>query len=74
MKKLQPIDKINMATIGNIVPQCHFHVVGRTVQDTYWPDPVWGKGQRDPFERTSLQKHITQWRLLLNVQDMSEEQ
>ena len=35
-------DKINFASIGNIVPQLHLHVVGRRPDDPCWPAPVWG--------------------------------
>ncbi len=35
-------DKINVAAIGNLVPQCHLHVVGRRRDDPCWPRPVWG--------------------------------
>ncbi|VAW73676.1 hypothetical protein MNBD_GAMMA12-2553 [hydrothermal vent metagenome] len=35
-------DKINVATIGNIVSQLHIHVVGRQFQDSVWPAVVWG--------------------------------
>lgn len=34
--------KINFAAIGNLVPQCHLHVVGRRPDDPCWPRPVWG--------------------------------
>lgn len=34
--------KINFAAIGNIVPQLHLHVVGRSADDPCWPAPVWG--------------------------------
>ena len=36
-------DKINVATIGNVVSQLHIHVIGRRHDDAYWPDVVWGK-------------------------------
>lgn len=36
-------DKINIATIGNIVPQLHIHIIGRFVSDLWWPEPIWGK-------------------------------
>lgn len=36
-------DKINVAMIGNVVPQMHIHVIGRRRDDAYWPDVVWGK-------------------------------
>ncbi len=35
-------DKINVAAIGNVVPQLHLHVIGRSRQDPCWPRPVWG--------------------------------
>ena len=34
--------KINVAWIGNLVPQLHVHVVGRRPDDPCWPKPVWG--------------------------------
>jgi len=36
-------DKINVATLGNVVAQLHVHVIGRYHNDPYWPDPVWGQ-------------------------------
>ena len=35
-------EKINVASIGNIVDQLHWHVVGRRSDDCCWPAPVWG--------------------------------
>jgi diadenosine tetraphosphate (Ap4A) HIT family hydrolase len=34
--------KVNFASIGNVVPQLHLHVVGRRPDDPCWPAPVWG--------------------------------
>ena len=34
--------KINFAGIGNVVPQMHLHVIGRSPADPLWPAPVWG--------------------------------
>jgi diadenosine tetraphosphate (Ap4A) HIT family hydrolase len=36
------VSRINFAQIGNIVPQLHLHVVGRSEGDACWPAPVWG--------------------------------
>ncbi|MFI8481500.1 HIT domain-containing protein [Pseudomonas sp. NPDC078700] len=36
-------DKINIATLGNMVSQLHMHVVVRHTSDVAWPAPVWGK-------------------------------
>lgn len=35
-------DKLNVATIGNVVKQMHIHVIGRFENDSVWPAPVWG--------------------------------
>ena len=37
-------DKTNVATLGNVVPQMHVHVVARFRSDPAWPDPVWCHG------------------------------
>ena len=37
--------KVNLAALGNQVPQMHLHIIGRRVGDACWPDPVWGKLQ-----------------------------
>lgn len=42
MQSLFSPDKLNIATIGNIVPQLHMHHVARTSDDIAWPSPVWG--------------------------------
>lgn len=34
--------RVNVAWIGNLVPQLHVHVVGRRLGDPCWPLPVWG--------------------------------
>ncbi|WP_295457282.1 HIT domain-containing protein [uncultured Thiodictyon sp.] len=34
--------KVNVAWIGNVVPQLHVHVIGRDPADACWPKPVWG--------------------------------
>lgn len=38
-----PVDKINVAALGNVTAQLHVHVVGRRRDDPLWPDPVWGR-------------------------------
>ncbi len=43
LKTLYKADKINIAAIGNLVPQFHVHHVVRYHTDKAWPAPVWGK-------------------------------
>jgi len=51
----RPIDKLNVAAIGNVTAQLHVHVVGRRRDDGLWPDPVWGKAGAVRCERESLE-------------------
>lgn len=42
-------DKINIGSLGNIVPQLHVHIVLRRPGDPAWPGPVWGHSPREPM-------------------------
>ena len=43
-------DKINIATLGNMVPQLHIHHIARYKSDPAWPAPVWGKVSSLPYD------------------------
>ncbi|MEX0614710.1 MAG: HIT domain-containing protein [Methylophaga sp.] len=45
LKGLTGADKMNLAALGNQVPQLHIHVVARFKDDAAWPAPVWGVGK-----------------------------
>lgn len=49
-----PVEKLNVAAIGNVTPQLHMHVVGRRCDDALWPDPVWGRGPSVPHDPAAL--------------------
>lgn len=42
---LQP-DKINLASLGNMTPHLHWHVIPRFAHDKHFPQPIWGVAQR----------------------------
>ena len=42
IKQVLGFDKVNFAGLGNVVPQMHLHVIGRSSADPCWPQPVWG--------------------------------
>lgn len=42
-------DKLNIAAIGNLVPQLHLHHVVRYTGDPAWPKPVWGQAPARPY-------------------------
>ena len=39
-------DKINLASLGNVVPHLHWHVIPRFADDPHFPNPVWGERKR----------------------------
>jgi diadenosine tetraphosphate (Ap4A) HIT family hydrolase len=43
MAKVFEADKMNIAALGNVVPQLHIHHIARHRDDAAWPAPVWGK-------------------------------
>ncbi len=42
LKTISACDKLNIAALGNQVPQLHVHVIARRRSDAAWPKPVWG--------------------------------
>lgn len=46
-KVMQP-DKINLASLGNMVPHIHWHVIPRYVDDRNFPDSIWSVAKREP--------------------------
>lgn len=42
--------KMNVAALGNQVPQLHVHVIARTSEDAAWPGPVWVAGPGTPYD------------------------
>jgi diadenosine tetraphosphate (Ap4A) HIT family hydrolase len=42
LKEVTQCDKLNIAALGNLVPQLHVHVIARRTSDAAWPRPVWG--------------------------------
>ncbi|WP_262964565.1 HIT domain-containing protein [Methylobacter psychrophilus] len=47
-------DKMNIAAIGNLVPQLHIHHVVRYQTDIAWPAPIWGKFAAVPYSRQQI--------------------
>ena len=47
-------DKMNVATLGNVVSQLHMHVIVRYQADVAWPGPVWGKHPAKPYTQAEV--------------------
>jgi diadenosine tetraphosphate (Ap4A) HIT family hydrolase len=48
--------KLNVAALGNVVPQLHIHHVVRFEGDAAWPGPVWGKVPAKAYDADALQR------------------
>jgi len=53
-QRLFKADKMNVAALGNMVPQLHFHVIARYEGDPAWPGPIWGVKPALPYEAAAL--------------------
>jgi diadenosine tetraphosphate (Ap4A) HIT family hydrolase len=51
-------DKLNVAAIGNVVPQLHIHIVARRRDDAAWPKPVWGAVPRRAYAADAMERFI----------------
>jgi len=50
--------KLNVAALGNLVPQLHVHVIARFEHDPAWPAPVWGRVAARPYTPEALVERI----------------
>jgi diadenosine tetraphosphate (Ap4A) HIT family hydrolase len=50
----RPVEKLNVAALGNVTPQLHVHVIGRRRDDAAWPRPVWGVGESPPYDAATM--------------------
>jgi len=53
LAELTHADKINTASLGNVVEQLHLHVVARRRGDTNWPGPVWAYPGRTAYDEAT---------------------
>jgi diadenosine tetraphosphate (Ap4A) HIT family hydrolase len=67
LQTIYQADKLNIATIGNLVPQLHMHHVVRYRNDIAWPAPVWGKAPALPYAQHLADMHIKRIREALSI-------
>ena len=58
-------DKMNVASLGNVVSQLHMHVIVRRRGDVAWPAPVWGRQPAQPYEEAQVLQIKDKLRLVL---------
>jgi diadenosine tetraphosphate (Ap4A) HIT family hydrolase len=59
LKDITKCDKLNIAALGNMVPQLHVHIIARRGSDVAWPRPVWGVAPPLEHDATEVQAFIS---------------
>lgn len=59
LKSVTGCDKLNIAALGNVVPQLHVHVIARRKNDPAWPKPVWGAAPARSHDPGALERFMT---------------
>ena len=59
LKEITKCDKLNIAALGNVVPQLHVHIIARRKSDAAWPRPVWGVVPPLPHDAAEVQNFIS---------------
>ena len=67
LKQLTGCDKLNVAAIGNVVPQLHVHVVARWKDDAAWPRPPFGAMPPTPCAQGELESFVDDLRRLIGM-------
>ena len=67
IEKLFHADKLNIAALGNMVPQLHVHHIARRKTDAAWPSPVWGRQAARLYTEEQLEDIISKLRQELNT-------
>lgn len=62
-------DKMNVAALGNVVPQLHVHIIARYRDDAAWPKPVWGFVPARAYAEDALRERIVAIEALLSSAD-----
>ena len=60
-------DKLNIAALGNVVPQLHIHHIVRYRTDAAWPAPVWGRVPVKPYTEEALATVIHALKQVLDI-------
>lgn len=69
LKAVTGCEKVNIASLGNMVRQLHIHVIARDTGDPNWPGPVWGYGNLTQYEEADAAKLVEAVRHVLDMGD-----
>jgi diadenosine tetraphosphate (Ap4A) HIT family hydrolase len=71
VKNITECEKLNIAALGNQVPQLHVHIIGRRHSDVAWPKPVWGAAAPTAYDPAARDGFIGALRRALSVKPVA---
>jgi diadenosine tetraphosphate (Ap4A) HIT family hydrolase len=73
VRQMMNPDKINLASLGNVVPHLHWHIIPRWLDDSYFPLPIWGQRQREISAEKVSQRQSDEQLLMRYIQEQKLE-
>jgi diadenosine tetraphosphate (Ap4A) HIT family hydrolase len=73
VRQMMNPDKINLASLGNVVPHLHWHIIPRWLDDSYFPLPIWGQRQREISSEKVSQRRSDEQLLIRHIQEQQLE-
>ena len=67
LREIMAPDKINLASLGNMTPHLHWHVIPRFVDDKHFPAPIWATAKRESTSRIAMQELLEKLKTSLQV-------
>lgn len=67
MQDIFQADKMNVAALGNMVPQLHVHIIARFENDPAWPNPIWGAVSPLAYSPEALSEQVKRLQKALNI-------
>ncbi len=58
VKKIFAPDKMNLASLGNVVPHVHWHIIPRYKNDKHYPNPIWGEITNKDYKPNEVLFHL----------------
>jgi diadenosine tetraphosphate (Ap4A) HIT family hydrolase len=72
LKSITECEKLNIASLGNVVAQLHVHVIARRHSDAAWPKPVWGAAPPAAYDPTIRDGLIGALRRALQIKPVQD--
>jgi len=67
LREVTACHKLNIAALGNMVPQLHVHIIARFRNDAAWPKPVWGVAPAKAYRREALEDFMASVRAKISL-------